>query len=128
MPHKCTRCGQVYDDKAQEQLTSGCKCGSRVFFYLRPDYAGSKEKTVELLKEKTLDKKDLEWLDKEFNKKLQVNNEIITLDIENVSRIDEGKFELDLQSLMRGEPIIIKAKDGVYYIDIDYAMRPKHRK
>ena len=127
MPHKCTRCGQIYDDKAQQLITDGCTCGSRVFLFLRPDYAGTKDKTVEVLKEKQLTRQDMEWLDREFNKKLEKENRILTLDVENVSRIDEGKFELNLQSLMKGEPIIIKAKNGVYYIDIEYAMRPKRK-
>jgi len=128
MPHKCTRCGQIYDDKAQELITNGCKCGSRVFLFLRKDYAETEEKTVQMLKEKDLPKKDLEWLDREFNRKLETENQIMTLDIENVARIEEGKFELNIQSLMRGEPVIVKAKDGVYYIDIEYAMRPRKKK
>ncbi|MCX6695502.1 MAG: Zn-ribbon containing protein [Candidatus Altiarchaeota archaeon] len=128
MPHKCTRCSRIYDDKAEELVTSGCECGSRVFLYLRPDYAGTKEKTVEFLKEHELPRQDLEWLDREFNRKLEVENTIITLDVENVTRIGEGKFELNLKSLMSGEPIVIKAKDGVYYIDIEYAMKPKRKR
>lgn len=128
MPHKCTRCGLIYDDDAQELITNGCKCGSRVFLFLRSDYAGSKDKTVEVLKEKKLDKQDLEWLDNEFNKRLEKENKVFSLDIENVSRVAEGKFELNIQSLMKGEPIVIRAKNGVYYIDIDYAMRPKQKR
>jgi len=125
MPHKCTRCGAIYDDTAQELITRGCKCGSRVFLFLRSDYAGTKEKTVEVLKEKELPKEDLEWFDREFSQKLSRENKIVSLDVENISRIQEGKFQLNIQSLMKGEPVIIKAKDGVYYIDLEYAMKPR---
>ena len=48
MPHKCARCASIYDDKAPE-LISGCGCGSRVFLYLRADFAGTKQETIKVL-------------------------------------------------------------------------------
>ncbi len=128
MPHKCARCSSIYED-GSPQLRDGCVCGSKVFLYLRADYAGTKEQTIEVLKERELSKKDLEWLDEEFTDKLKREGRTtISLDLENVLRVDEGKFRLDLQSLMRGEPVVIKAEEGVYYIDIQYGMKPKKRR
>jgi len=126
MPHKCARCSKIYEDKAPE-LIDGCGCGSKVFLYLRGDYAGSREETIRVLKDKQITEGDLKWLDKEFGGRLKRDEKAISLDIENVLRLDEGKFRLDLQSLMRGEPVVIKAAEGVYYIDIQYGMKPKRK-
>ena len=126
MPHKCARCSTIFEDNAR-QLISGCDCGSRVFLYLRADYAGSKEQTIEVLKEKAVDERDLAWLDKEFSKKVGPDKKTISLDIENVLRLDEGKFHLDLARLMSGEPVVIKASEGVYYIDLQYSMKLKKK-
>jgi len=122
MPHKCARCSSIYEDKAKE-LAEGCSCGSRVFLYLRSDYAGSSEKTIEVLRKEQVAERDLEWLDKEFGSKATEGRKTVSLNIENVLRIDEGKYELDLKRLMRGEPVVIKAAEGVYYIDIGYGMK-----
>ncbi len=123
MPHKCARCSAIYEDKAPE-LISGCGCGSRVFLYLRADFAGSKQDTIRVLEEKKVSDKDLEWLDSQFRTSAK-EKKPISLDIENVLRLDEGKYELDLKRLMKGEPVVIKAGEGVYYIDIQYGMKPK---
>jgi uncharacterized protein len=125
MPHKCARCSSIYED-GSSQLKDGCSCGSKVFLYLRADFAGTKEKTMEVLREKEISQKDLDWLDEQFSDRLKKQGrKTVSLDLENVLRVDEGKFNLDLQSLMRGEPVVIKAEEGVYYIDIAYAMKPK---
>ncbi|MBD3388423.1 MAG: hypothetical protein GF416_05075 [Candidatus Altiarchaeales archaeon] len=126
MPHKCARCSRIFEDGAPE-LSEGCGCGSRVFLYLRADYAGTKEETIKVLEEKEISESDLEWLDDEFKDRLRETGKPVSLDIENVLRVDEGKFHLNLQSLMRGEPVVIKAAEGVYYIDIQYGMKPKRK-
>ena len=124
MPHKCARCSKIYEDKASE-LIDGCGCGSKVFLYLRADFAGSQQETVKVLQERKVSEHDLEWLDREFRDNLKDAKKTMSLDIENVLRLDEGKYEIDLKSLMRGEPVVIKASEGVYYIDLKYGMRLK---
>jgi len=126
MPHKCARCTSIYEDGAP-QLIRGCDCGSKVFLYLRSDFAGSKDDTLRILKEREVDERDLAWLDREFKGKIR-QDATISLDIENVLRIDEGRYELDLARLMSGEPVVIKASEGVYYIDLQYSMKPRKKK
>lgn len=75
------------------------------------------------LKERRLKQSDIEWLESEFGDQLTREEKTIHLDVENLRRIDEGVFELDIASLMSGKPIVIKAREGVYYIDVQYAMR-----
>lgn len=124
MPHKCARCGKIYEDNAIE-LMNGCTCGARVFLFLREKADRSKEETIEKLKGQELEKSDLEWLDKRLGKGLEKADKTIHLDVENLLRLGKGKYRLNIASLMKGEPLVIKVRDGVYYIDIPYSMRKK---
>lgn len=125
MPHKCARCGEIFDDNSRE-LMEGCSCGSRVFLYMKKKPGLSEEETIERLKEKSIRESDIEWLDREFGDKLAKKG-VIHLDVENMIRLGEGKFKLDIASLMSGKPVVVKAEEGVYYIDIPYAMKPKRK-
>ncbi|HDI73039.1 MAG TPA: hypothetical protein ENF58_02785 [Candidatus Altiarchaeales archaeon] len=124
MPHKCARCGKIYDDNSKE-LIEGCSCGSRVFLYLKEKPGLTEEETIKELKERGIQESDIEWLDREFGDKLAKG--VIHLDVENLIRLGEGKFKLDIASLMSGKPIVVRAKEGVYYIDIPYAMKPRKK-
>jgi predicted nucleic acid-binding Zn-ribbon protein len=98
MPHKCARCERIYDSTSKE-LLQGCPCGSRLFLFLRDKFGDRMAKKG-----------------------------TIRLDVENMTRLEEGKFTLDVASLMSGKPIVVRADEGVYYIDIPYAMKPKKKK
>lgn len=126
MPHKCARCGRIYDDSAPE-LIEGCTCGAQVFLYLKTDERNRKN-AIKELREKDLDESDLDWLEEEFGGDLKKKNKTIHVDVENLTRISKGKYRLDITSLMKGEPIVVKAKEGVYYIDVPYAMRKKRHR
>ena len=123
MPHKCARCEKIYDNNARE-LLDGCSCGSRLFLFLRDRPGRSEQAALKELREKKIAESDLQWLDKEFGDKL-AGKGTIRLDIENMIRLEEGKFTLDIASLMSGNPIVVRAEEGVYYIDIPYSMKPK---
>lgn len=125
MPHKCARCEKIYDDNSKE-LIEGCSCGSKVFLYLKEKPGLTEEETIKELKEKRIRESDIEWLDREFGDKLAKKG-VIHLDVENLIRLGEGKFKLDIASLMSGKPIVVRAKEGVYYIDIPYAMKPRKK-
>lgn len=86
----------------------------------------TEEETIKELKERTIKESDIEWLDREFGDKLAKKG-IIHLDVENMIRLEEGKFKLDIASLMSGKPVVVRAEEGVYYIDIPYAMKPKRK-
>ncbi|MBN2251455.1 MAG: hypothetical protein JW724_05215 [Candidatus Altiarchaeota archaeon] len=124
MPHKCARCEKIYESSARE-LLDGCPCGSRLFLFIREKPGRDHAEALKELREKKISQSDIEWLDKEFGDKLSGSKGTIRLDIENMIRVDEGKFTLDVGSLMSGKPIVVRAEEGVYYIDIPYAMRPR---
>jgi predicted nucleic acid-binding Zn-ribbon protein len=107
MPHKCARCGEIYEDSAPE-LMNGCTCGARVFLFLRQQEDSSEEETIVKLGEE-----------------LKKSDRTIHLDVENLLRVGKGKYRLDIASLMKGDPLVIKVRNGVYYIDIPYSMKKK---
>lgn len=115
MPHQCVRCNTFYDDGATEIL-HGCKCGARLFFYIK------KEKLEELknvainlteTEKKQIEKDVFDLVGSEIDEEKPV-----VLDIETVRVIKPGKYELDLVQLFKKEPIIVKVGDGKYMIDL----------
>ena len=70
---------------------------------------------------------DIEWLDREFTDR-EKEDKPVYFDVETVQRIDEGKFKLDVGSLMSGKPYVVKAEEGVYYIHVPSAMKKKTKK
>ncbi|HHQ45107.1 MAG TPA: hypothetical protein ENN13_03115 [Candidatus Altiarchaeales archaeon] len=122
MPHKCTHCERIIEDGSPELLT-GCKCGSRVFLYLRGDYKDTREETLDFLEKQKIDGEHIDAVEEEFREKIR-RGETVSLDIENILQVGDGKYFLDLHSLLKGDPVIIK-EDGVYYIDLQYAMKKR---
>ena len=62
MPHQCVRCSALYQDGAKEIL-SGCKCGGKLFFYIKKSKLEQLKKAAEEVqlspKEKTQIEKDV---------------------------------------------------------------------
>ena len=127
MPHKCARCGTIYDDNSPE-LIDGCSCGARVFLYLKERPGRSEEDTIRELEIKEIGGEDLKRLDREFGMDLKRTGRTIHLDLENLHQIDKGRYRIDIKSLMKGDPLIMKVGDGVYYIDIIDAMSKGRKK
>ena len=57
MPHRCVRCGVVYDDGASEIL-KGCPCGAKLFFFIKKKYLEESEEMVTKLSQE--EKKQME--------------------------------------------------------------------
>ncbi len=122
MPHQCVRCGELYEDGSKELLEGCPKCGGKFFFYIR------KEKLEEQKEIRTkIGKKDLQKMEKDVRSMLPVDkrSEPVILDLETIRVIKPGKYEIDIGSLMRGNPIIIQVGEGKYYIDLFTAMNKK---
>lgn len=107
MPHKCVRCGKVFGNGSSE-LLRGCECGSRVFIFLK----GAQEA-------EEVDVTKLGWLEQElgeFSKEKPVSLELDAA--ENVKILEKGAYELNVKSLMDGNPLVVKNDKGVYFIKI----------
>ncbi|MBR9692105.1 hypothetical protein GOV06_04960 [Candidatus Woesearchaeota archaeon] len=125
MPHQCVRCNTFYEDGAEEIL-QGCKCGARLFFYIKKDKLKEiQEKTANLSKKdkEEIEKDVFDLVGSEIDK-----SEPIVLDIEAIRVLQPGKYELDLVHLFKNEPLIFKLDEGKYMIDLIETFKQLARK
>ncbi len=122
MPNRCVRCGKIYQNAAPEILT-GCTCGSHYFFFFKEDDINLFEQTDALTnqeREEILE--DVKGIVGEEPDKP------VILNLESIRIKKPGKFEIDLVSLFKGEPVIYKLEDGKYIIDLASTfMLSKHK-
>jgi predicted nucleic acid-binding Zn-ribbon protein len=112
MPHQCVRCNTFYEDGANE-LLKGCSCGSKLFFYVKEKKKA--EAAVANLTDE--DKKQIEE-DVRDLVGIHEDDQPVILDLESVNVSKPGKYEIDLVSVFKGEPLIYKMEDGKYVIDL----------
>jgi len=115
MPHQCVRCNTFYTDGASEIL-SGCKCGSKLFFFVKKE-AIEEAKTI--TSNLTPEQKDKIEDDVREVIGATKSDEPVVLDLESVRVTEPGKFELDLVQLFNNEyPVVFKLAEGKYMIDV----------
>ncbi len=120
MPHQCVRCNIFYDEGAQEIL-KGCKCGGRLFFYIKQQHIDEGKKILSNLTVE--DKKQIEEdVTEILTLKLEPNAPVV-LDIEAIRILKPGKYELDLVHLFKKDPLIIKLEEGKYVIDLPHLFK-----
>jgi len=114
MPHQCVRCNTFYEDGAEEIL-KGCTCGGKLFFYIKKTKLEKARSVVLNLSDKEKGQIEQDVLDivGSDNK-----GEPVVLDIESIRIQKPGKYELDLVTLFKGEPLVYKVGEGKYIIDI----------
>lgn len=126
MPHQCVRCSEIYTD-GDEVVLKGCPCGGKLFFYIS-------EKKLKLLKARDeaikLSEKEKKHLEKDIldivgSKK---SDDPVILDFESINVKRAGKYEIDLISLFKKEPLIFKLEDGKYVIDVPSAFEKYDKK
>jgi predicted nucleic acid-binding Zn-ribbon protein len=101
MKHKCTKCKKVYEEDAEEIIT-GCTCGNNRFFFVKPRKNKKNEQDEGFIE---IDDDD--------------NEEIIILDTETVNIIENGKYEIDVSSLLETKVPIYRYSEGKYSIDLN---------
>lgn len=117
MPHQCVRCNTFYEDGAAEIL-KGCKCGGRLFFYIKKEKLDEVKKMTSSVHLSTDEKMQIErdvfdLVGSEIDK-----DQPVVLDLESIRIVTPGKYELDLVHLFKGEPLIFKLEEGKYMIDV----------
>jgi len=104
MPHKCTKCGKVYED-GSDAILKGCECGNRLFYYLKDKKPRQKQKKVETAEKVKLPKDD----------------------ISNIM-VGNGVYKIDVDSLMKKEPIIVSGGEGRYIVSISSVFKNLRKK
>jgi predicted nucleic acid-binding Zn-ribbon protein len=121
MPHRCVRCGTVYDD-GSEEILKGCSCGAKLFFFVKKKDLEESGEIVENLSDD--EKKQIE---EDVCELVGVNPEEeipVVLDLESIRIMKPGKFELDLVNLFnRDKPLVYKLEEGKYYVDISESFK-----
>lgn len=123
MLHKCVKCGKVYNGK-DSALMFGCDCGTRLFMLIHEeDESAISSSECQKIGEKLGGAKFGE-LSKDRPIVLRVErakgNEHRPLEdeVENVKVFERGCYEINVESLMRGNPIVIKTDKEVYYVQM----------
>ncbi len=138
MPHKCTRCEGVFRDGAAIIL-SGCpKCGWNKFLYVKDETtspAGSEEKTGETSISPAASKfiKEVDELlgNKPVNPgpkepEPEKKKEEIGDRVESVRILSPGSYELNLDSIMKRDEIVMALKeDGTYIVHLPSVFQKK---
>lgn len=122
MPHQCLGCETVYDNTS-DVILKGCpKCGKKLFLYIKK--VPEKKEEIELSKvQKELILKEVESIT--GASPIDIETPII-LKLENIRVLSPGKYEIDINQLMKKDkPLIYKVQDGTYVIDLDYLQRVK---
>ncbi len=114
MPHKCVRCGALYPDGAK-QLLSGCdNCSGKFFYFIKEENLHKK-----LPK---LSPKEIEEIENDIKEVIGINeknDKPIVLDLETITVLKPGKYEIDLVKVFdKKRPVVFKIKDGKYLIDL----------
>ncbi|MCK4521341.1 MAG: hypothetical protein KAU20_02120 [Nanoarchaeota archaeon] len=117
MPHQCVRCNTFYDDGAIEIL-KGCKCGGKLFFYIKKNKLEKARKAAESVKLTAKEKEQIEDDVFELVGADKNRDEPVILDLESIRIKKPGQYELDLVHLFKGEPLIFKLAEGKYMIDL----------
>ena len=127
MPHQCVRCNTFYDDGATE-IIKGCKCGGKLFFYIKKEKLEQAQKIAKETKLTSVEKEQIEKDVFELVGSEIDRDEPVVLDLEAIRVLQPGKYELDLVHLFKGEPLIFKLEEGKYMIDLVESFRSKASK
>ncbi|MCD6403251.1 MAG: hypothetical protein J7K98_02900 [Candidatus Aenigmarchaeota archaeon] len=103
MVHKCLKCGAVYDDD-DESIINGCpKCGSVFFMYIKD------EKDVKAFEKLQKDIKE---------KRIDLKKEVVKskFGVETIRIPKDGVYEINIDALLKGEPLIVLVKNGTYFV------------
>lgn len=139
MPHKCTRCEKIFEDGA-EVILSGCpNCGWNKFLYVKD--MEPKADIEDTVAEELPEKEETEVTDaadqfiKEIDDIIGIEHqerEVVEEEgerVESVRILGPGSYELNLNSLLERDEIVMAIKqDGTYAVDLSSAFRKKKKK
>ncbi len=93
MPHRCTKCGRVYQD-GDYRILEGCECGNNTFIYIP---------------------KSREFRDKP-DEEYEVKRERDEFGIECIRIIAPGQYEINIENILKRDGIIIALREEGRYV------------
>lgn len=110
MTHQCIRCGNIYEN-SDSSILRGCNCGSSFFAYIKSQKDAEKLKKIE---------EELE--EHHTSLEREIEKEVEKIDtpfgIETVKIPQEGVYEINIDALMKNQPLIVLKKDQTYLIHL----------
>jgi len=136
MPHKCTRCEGIFKDGAAIILNGCPKCGWNKFLYVKDESTPSAVKPEEGSIPPAASKFIKEVDDLLGNQapaqpelkevKTVTKPEEIGSRVESVRILSPGQYELNLESIMKREEIVMALKeDGTYIVHLPSVFQKK---
>ena len=137
MPHKCTKCENVFKDGAAIILDGCPKCGGHKFLYVRGEGTESSVKKTETgpaipaAASKFIKEVD-ELRGKKDSPKPEKHEEGVQEEVgdrvESVRILSKGSYELNLESLLERDEIVMALKeDGTYVLHLPSVFQKKKR-
>ena len=123
MPHKCTNCEQIFDDGSAAILNGCPNCGWNKFLYVPAKPATDAGEATD--NGFAVDARDGEFFtgvtetksgEPEMEEKEEATSD---LEVESIRILEKGSYELNLESLLEREEIIMSVKeDGRYLVHL----------
>ncbi|MDP7282127.1 MAG: Zn-ribbon containing protein [Candidatus Undinarchaeales archaeon] len=139
--HQCLKCKKYYEDD-EVPILDGCTCGARIFLFVKQQAdveradkvftqieAKIKEIEQEQIEEEKLEgQKDLLTSPEDYETETvpgkyakarkSVKDEKSKFGIETIKVKDIGIYEINLDALMKGRPVVVLSKGGSYIISL----------
>ncbi|NOQ32846.1 MAG: hypothetical protein GQ567_01410 [Methanosarcinales archaeon] len=111
MPHKCTNCEHIFEDGSANILNGCPNCGWNKFLYVPAEpVTGDATDT---------DTKDATDAGMQPEKVKEMKDTVPDMEVESIRILEKGSYELNLESLLEREEIIMSMKeDGRYLIHL----------
>lgn len=121
MPHKCMKCGAIYEDDAEELLEGCSECGYKLFLYV--DEEDDAEEKFEGEEEREEERKNIMRSIENFIKDVKDDvdvefNREVEFDLESIKVMDDGVYEINLTKLLNEVPLIVEIKEGKYFVHL----------
>jgi hypothetical protein len=115
MPHQCLACSSTYDNTS-DAIIKGCpSCGGKLFLFVKK--LPEEKEEIELSEEK----KELLIKELETHVNFDDFDAPVILKLENIRILAPGKYELDINQLMKKEkPLVYRIQEGTYVIDLNF--------
>ena len=142
--HQCLKCKKYFEDE-EVPIIDGCSCGGHIFLFVKqPEDVDRAEKVYEQIESKIqeLEQQEIEEekaegqqelttppekyektdTPKESNRYASARKAALAekrkFGVETIRVKDMGVFEINLDALMKGRPIIVLSKGGSYVISL----------